>query len=157
VLNRANGRLRLFKKEADFAAFEPVLTEAYARVPLRVLGWVLVGNHWVLMGNQRGADGQSLALRRLAAMGPGNSGRRFLPLAHRHALAALTRPSRYAHHGTLTTARPAHVYQGRFKSFPIAADEHLLSVLRYVEQNPVRASVPRTGAGPARVPESRCA
>jgi hypothetical protein len=31
-----------------------------------------------------------------------------------------------------------HVYQGRFKSFPIAADEHLLSVLRYVEPNPLR-------------------
>jgi hypothetical protein len=38
VLNRANGRLRLFKKDADFAAFEQVLTEACARVPLRVLG-----------------------------------------------------------------------------------------------------------------------
>jgi putative transposase len=34
-----------------------------------------------------------------------------------------------------------HVYQGRFKSFPIAADEHLLSVLWYVEQNPVRAEL----------------
>jgi putative transposase len=51
VLNRANGRLRLCKKEADFAAFEQVLTEAYARVPLRVPGYVLMGNHWVLMGN----------------------------------------------------------------------------------------------------------
>jgi putative transposase len=27
VLNRANGRLRLFKKEQDFAAFERVLIE----------------------------------------------------------------------------------------------------------------------------------
>ncbi|HUE18018.1 MAG TPA: hypothetical protein VMR25_27935 [Planctomycetaceae bacterium] len=51
MLNRANRRLRLFKKDADFAAFEQVLTEAYARVPLRVLGWVLMGNHWVLRGN----------------------------------------------------------------------------------------------------------
>lgn len=34
VLNRANGRLRLFKKEADFAAFEQVLVEALERVPL---------------------------------------------------------------------------------------------------------------------------
>jgi hypothetical protein len=46
VLNRANGRLRLFKKEADFAGFEQVLTESCARVPLRVLGQVLVGNRW---------------------------------------------------------------------------------------------------------------
>jgi hypothetical protein len=34
-----------------------------------------------------------------------------------------------------------HVYQGRFKSFPIAADEHLLAVLRYVERNPLRAGL----------------
>lgn len=37
VLNRANGRLRLFKKAADFAAFEQVLAEAHQRVPLRIL------------------------------------------------------------------------------------------------------------------------
>jgi len=46
VLNRANGRLRLFKKDADFAPFEQVLTEARERVPLRILGYVLMSNHW---------------------------------------------------------------------------------------------------------------
>jgi putative transposase len=45
----------------------------------------------------------------------------------------VARPARHGRHG--------HVYQGRFKSFPITADEHLLSVLRYVEQNPVRAEL----------------
>jgi putative transposase len=36
-----------------------------------------------------------------------------------------------------------HVWQGRFKAFPIEQDEHLLTVLRYVERNPVRAkSIP---------------
>lgn len=32
-----------------------------------------------------------------------------------------------------------HVWQGRFKSFPIQHDDHLLAVLRYVLRNPVRA------------------
>lgn len=32
-----------------------------------------------------------------------------------------------------------HVWQGRFKAFPIQSDGHLLTVLRYVERNPVRA------------------
>jgi putative transposase len=32
-----------------------------------------------------------------------------------------------------------HVWQGRFKAFPIQEDEHLLTVLRYVERNPLRA------------------
>ncbi len=44
----------------------------------------------------------------------------------------------HAHH---TTAGMGHVYQGRFKSFPVATDEHLLTVLRYVERNPLRAGL----------------
>jgi putative transposase len=31
------------------------------------------------------------------------------------------------------------LYQGRFKSFPIQEDRHLLTVWRYVERNPLRA------------------
>ncbi len=34
-----------------------------------------------------------------------------------------------------------HLYQGRFKTFPIEDDEHLLTVLRYVERNPLRADL----------------
>jgi len=34
-----------------------------------------------------------------------------------------------------------HVWQGRFKAFPIQADGHLLTVLRYIERNPVRAGL----------------
>ena len=38
--------MRLFKKEADFLAFEQVIAEAFARVPLRILGYTVMGNHW---------------------------------------------------------------------------------------------------------------
>ena len=34
-----------------------------------------------------------------------------------------------------------HVWQGRFRSFPIQEDEHLLTVHRYIERNPVRAGL----------------
>ena len=34
-----------------------------------------------------------------------------------------------------------HVWQGRFKSFPIQEDGHLLTVLSYVLRNPVRAGL----------------
>ena len=44
----------------------------------------------------------------------------------------------HAHHGTSGTG---HLYQGRFKSFPIQSDEHLWTVLRYVERNPLRAGL----------------
>src|SRR5207237_2930169 len=34
-----------------------------------------------------------------------------------------------------------HLWQGRYKAFPIQEDEHLLTVLRYVERNPLRAEL----------------
>jgi hypothetical protein len=34
-----------------------------------------------------------------------------------------------------------HLYQGRFKSFPIAVDEHFLHVCRYAERNALRAGL----------------
>jgi putative transposase len=34
-----------------------------------------------------------------------------------------------------------HVWQGRFKAFPIEQDDHLLTVLRYIERNPLRAGL----------------
>jgi putative transposase len=37
-----------------------------------------------------------------------------------------------------------HIWQGRFKSFPVQRDEHLFTVLRYVLQNPVRAGLAGT-------------
>ena len=33
------------------------------------------------------------------------------------------------------------LYQGRFKSFPIQQDDHLLTVCRYVERNALRAGM----------------
>ena len=119
VLNRANGRLPLFKKEADFAAFEAIIAAAHERVPLRILGYVVLGNHWhfVVWPKPRQHDQVSEFFR-------------WLTVTHSQRW--------HAHHHT---AGMGHVYQGRFKSFPIAADEHLRTVLRYVERNPLRAGL----------------
>jgi putative transposase len=117
VLNRANGRLRLFKKEDDFLAFEKVLQLAHERVPIRILDWCLMSNHWHFVLYPK-SEGELTAFMR------------WLTLTHaqrwKHAHAAVG-------HG--------HLYQGRFKSFPIEQDEHLLTVLRYVERNPLRAKM----------------
>ena len=119
VLNRANGRLRLFKKEDDFLAFERVLRLAHQRTPIRILDWCLMPNHWHLVLWPE-KDGELTAFMR------------WLTLTHaqrwKHAHAAVG-------HG--------HLYQGRFKSFPIEQDYHLLTVLCYVERNPLRAGLVR--------------
>src|SRR5436305_82424 len=50
---------------------------------------------------------------------------------------SLTHTQRW--HAHRRSAGTGHVYQGRFKSFPIQDDEHFLTVCRYVERNALRA------------------
>ena len=114
VLNRANGRLRLFKKEEDFLAFERVMKLAFERFPIRVLAWCFMSNHWhLVLWPQR--DGDLTAFMRQLT---------------------LTHAQRWKH--AHNAVGHGHLYQGRFKSFPVQEDEHLLRLLRYVERNPVR-------------------
>jgi putative transposase len=119
VLNRANGRLRLFGKDADFAAFEQIVAEAHDRIPLRILGYVVMGNHWHFVVWPRRSQGEQVS-----------AFFRWLGITHAHRW-----------HAQHATAGTGHVYQGRYKSFPVASDEHLLAVLRYVERNPLRAQL----------------
>ena len=116
VLNRANARLRVFHKDGDYVAFERVLAEALDHVPgMRLLSYCLMPNHWHLLVWPR-ADGE------LSDFG------HYLTLTHTQRWHA-----HYHHAGT------GHLYQGRFKSFPIEADNHFLSVCRYVERNALRS------------------
>ena len=51
----------------------------------------------------------------------------------------LTHTQRYhASHGTVGIG---HLYQGRYKSFPVQDDSHYLTVLRYIESNPAAAGL----------------
>jgi putative transposase len=48
-LNRANGRLRIFKKRQNFAAFESILAEGIERYRMRLCGYCIMGTHWHLV------------------------------------------------------------------------------------------------------------
>ena len=49
VLNRALGRVTLFRKPADYAAFEKILRQAWERLGMRPLSYVVMPNHWHLV------------------------------------------------------------------------------------------------------------
>jgi len=51
-----------------------------------------------------------------------------------------TRHTHRWHQRHLTKGR-GHLYQARYKSFPVLADDHLLTVCRYIERNPLRAGL----------------
>src|ERR1700753_2006036 len=92
VINRGNGRTRLFDKKADYLAFEKVLAQALERAPTRLLGWCLMPNHWHLVLWPK-EDGELSAFVRW--------------MTHTHAMRW-----RVAHQ----TVGMGPLYQGRFKS-----------------------------------------
>jgi REP-associated tyrosine transposase len=119
ALNRAVARLPLFQRQADYEAFERVLAEVHQRVPLEILAYCVMPNHWhfVLRPTK---DGQLTEfLRRLA---------------HTHTMRW------HAQHHTSGTG---HLYQGRFKAFPVEVEDpaQFHSVARYVEGNALRAGL----------------
>ena len=116
-LNRANARLAIFTKDGDFEAFERVLTEAIARHDMQLLAYCILRNHFHLVLWPK-ADGD---LSRFM---------RWLTLTHTQRW--------HAHHHSAGTG---HLYQGRFKSFPVQSDAHLYTVCRYVERNALRAGL----------------
>ena len=117
ALNRANARLKIFESDADYAAFTGVLADVVARTEMRLLGYCVMPNHFHLLLWPR-ADGDLSKFMRL------------LTLTHTQ--------RRHAHRQSAGTG---HLYQGRFKSFPIQGDEHFLTVCRYVERNAKRAGL----------------
>jgi len=119
VLNRGNGRLSLFRTPEDFDAFERILAEGLERYPVDLFTWCLMGNHWHLV------------------VRPGTDG----ALAGLMGWVGVTHVRR--HHAHYRTSGGGHLYQGRYKSFPVQADGHFLTLCRYVEANPLRAKLVR--------------
>ena len=91
------------------------MVEAHQRHPIRILSYCVLSNHWhFAVWPER--DDQVTAF--------------FRWLAHTHAMRW-----RVAHR----TVGYGHLDQGRFKSFPVQSDDHLLTVLRYIERTPLGA------------------
>jgi putative transposase len=109
--------MTLFEDDGDYIAFERVLAQACHRVAMRLLAYCVMPNHWHLVVWPR-ADGDLS---------------RFMNWL------TLTHTQRWHQHRN--SVGNGHVYQGRFKSFPVETSEYLLTVCRYVERNPVRAGL----------------
>ncbi len=122
ILNRANLCATIFEKDAGYEAFEKILDEALERFKIELFAYCLMPNHDHLLVRP-GEDGEM-----------GRFG---------HYL-GLTHTQRYytqRYHAHYNTAGMGHVYQGRFKSFPVQSDEHFLTVARYVERNAYAAEL----------------
>ena len=115
VINRGNGKQEVFHKEKDYEAFMKLIKEAKERYPVKVYGYCLMPNHFHMAVRPEKGEELSKWMQWLMT----SHVRRY----HRH----------YESSG--------HVWQGRYKSFMVQDDSHLLMVLRYIEGNPVRAKM----------------
>src|SRR5881392_1683649 len=103
VLNRANARLKIFEDDDDYLAFEQVLAQAVERTQTRLLAYCVMPNHWHLVVWPK-QDGE---------------------LSQFVGWLTLTRTQRW--HAYRQSTGSGHVYQGRFKSFPIQEDDYLFT------------------------------
>jgi putative transposase len=53
VLNRANGRLEIFRKPGDYQAFAELMIDAKKRAQIEIFGFCLMSNHWHLVVRPR--------------------------------------------------------------------------------------------------------
>ncbi len=119
VLNRANARQTIFEDDPDYEAFERVLEQAVERFDMRLLAYCVMPNHWHMV------------------VWPRKTGE----LSQFTGWLTLTHTQRW--HAHRQSIGAGHVYQGRFKSFPIQDDSHFFTVCRYVERNALRAKLVR--------------
>ena len=114
VTSRGDRREDIYETDADREAFLSLLGAVCDRYHWVCHAYCLMGNHYHLLIETPDAN-LSRGMRQLNGM--------------------YTRTFNIAH------GRVGHVFQGRYKSIHVDADEYLMELARYVVLNPVRATM----------------
>jgi putative transposase len=117
VLNRAVSRRTVFGSVADYSGFIDTVAEALRTRPMRICSYCVMPNHWHMV------------------LWPEHDGD--LSAFVQHVTNIHVKRWKLVH----DEIGYGHLYQGRFKSFPIQTETYFHSVVRYVERNPLRANL----------------
>jgi putative transposase len=119
VINRGDHRETIFHKAGDFAAFLRIIADATLKVPMRILAYCIMRNHFhLLLWPHEGVD---------------------LP-AYIQVLMNL-HIQRYLQH--YPPSSNGHIYQGRYRNVLVQDGAAVHRVARYIEANPLAAGVAR--------------
>ena len=105
----------LFRQPEEYAVFLQLVSQATAKFKVDLWGYCLMGNHWHLVVEVEAMSELSRWMHWIC--------NRHVRLVHREN----------------RSLGGGHIYQGRYKSFPVQDESYLYNVLRYVEANPLRA------------------
>lgn len=115
VIQRGNNREACFYAESDYKAYLTFLKDAAATHQVAIHAFVLMTNHVHMLLTPHDEQG---VCRMMQSLG-----------------------RRYVQYFNYTYARTGTLWEGRYKSTLVDADNYLLTVYRYIELNPVRASM----------------
>ena len=116
VLNRGNGGMGVFRKPGDYRAFLELLHDGKDKAQIELFTFCIMPNHWQLVVRPKaGRD-----------------------LAGYLSWVTNTHVKRYRAQHRRTSG---HLYEGRYKSFPVEDDVCFGTLVRYVEANPLKAKL----------------
>lgn len=116
VIARGTGQQIIFEDDADYKKFLELLKRETEAGEFELYAWCLMSNH-VHMLVHATLETTALRMRRLL--------------------------SGYAAYFNTKTGRVGHLFQDRFLSEPVNDDEYLLTLVRYIHQNPVKPGIAR--------------
>ena len=115
VIQRGNNRQAIFAAEADYQFFRDAMLEAAGRFGLAIHAYVWMSNHIHLLATPTDADSISKTFQSVGR--------------------------KYVQYFNFTYRRSGTLWEGRYRATVIDSERYLLSVMRYIELNPVRAGM----------------
>jgi putative transposase len=115
IIQRGNNRQAVFACDADMAAYAHWLKEGAGRFEVSIHGWVFMTNHVHLLATPSHDTSLSRLMQYLGRL--------------------------YVRHFNYAYTRSGTLFEGRFRSCVVQQDQYLLTCLRYIELNPVRAGM----------------
>jgi len=111
---RGVNQQQIFEEREDFEKFLQILKDSKAISEFKLFAYCLMGNHIHIL-LQETKEPIELLMKRIA--------------------------TRFVYWYNIKYRRAGHLFQDRFKSEPIENDLYLLTVIRYIHQNPIKAGI----------------
>ena len=115
IIQRGNNRQVCFASEEDFSNYAYLLLKYAEEFEVAIHAWVFMTNHVHLLATPKQANGISSMMQALGR--------------------------RYVRYFNFTYQRTGTLWEGRFRSCVVDAENYLLTCMRYIELNPVRAKM----------------
>ncbi|WP_299808134.1 transposase [uncultured Shewanella sp.] len=115
IIQRGNNRQACFTSEQDFIAYTGWLKDYARKFQVEIHAWVFMTNHVHLLCTPRETNAISQMMQSLGRQ--------------------------YVRYFNYTYKRSGTLWEGRYKSCLVQAEDYLLQLYRYIELNPVRANM----------------